>query len=118
MEKDMTPLQVIIVRTNKGAWLTLHIIKASEVSPFTAEILAFDPSFNSQYSSLFSIAGSFSTAEGAFTAALVRAVEFCNTRQHSVTHINNPCNCEFLPVNAQQAIVQQQGIQATVTVNA
>ena len=116
--KVMTPLQEIVVRTNKGAWLTLHIIKASEASPFTAEVLAFEPAFNPQYSSLFSIAGSFTTAEAAFVAAFNWVVQFCKAREHSITHINNPCNCEFLQAVAQQQVVQQKGITVTVTVNA
>ena len=102
----------------KAAWLTLHIIKASASAPFTAEVLAFEPAFNPQYSSLFSIAGSFSTAEAAFEAAFKWVVQFCQARQHSVTHINNPCNCEFLSAQSQQQVVQKQGVNVTVTVNA
>jgi hypothetical protein len=114
----MTPLQEVVVRTDKAAWLTLHIIKASKSSPFTAEVLAFDPAFNPQYSSLFSIAGSFSTAQEAFAAAFKWVVQFCQVREHSVTHINNPCNCEFLSAQSQQQVVQQQGAGITVTINA
>jgi hypothetical protein len=114
----MIPLQEVVVRTDKAARLTLHIIKASASSSFTAEVLAFEPAFNPQYSSLFSIAGSFSTAEAAFEAAFKWVVQFCQARQHSVTHINNPCNCEFLSEHYQQQVVQQQGVTVTVTVNA
>lgn len=114
----MTPLQQVVVRTDKAAWLTLNIIKASESSPFTADVLAFEPTFNPQYSSLFSIAGSFSTAEAAFAAAFQWVVQFCQVRENSVTHINNPCNCEFLSAQSQQQVVQQQGVGITVTVNA
>ncbi|MCQ8183084.1 hypothetical protein NP603_18355 [Methylomonas sp. SURF-1] len=114
----MTPLQEIVVRTDRNAWLTLHIIKASSTSPFTAEVLVFEPAFNSQYSSLFIIPGSFNTANEAFLAAFKWVVQFCSTHQHSVTHINNPFNCEFLDKTAQQNIVNQQGVTVGVTVNA
>lgn len=114
----MTPLQEVVVRTDKAAWLTLHIIKASESSPFTAEVLAFEPAYNPQYSSLLSIAGSFNTAETAFAAAFKWVVQFCQARKHSITHINNPCNCEFLSAQRQQQVVQQQGVEIEVTVNA
>lgn len=113
----MTPLQVVVVRTDKAAWLTLHIIKASASSPFTAEVLAFEPAINTQYSSLFSIAGSFGTAEAAFDEAFKWVLRFCQARQHLVTHINNPCGCEFLSVQSQQQVVQQQGVDITVTMN-
>jgi hypothetical protein len=114
----MTPLQEVVVRTDKAARLTVHIIKASESSQFTAEVLAFEPTFNPQHSSLFSIGGTFSSAEAAFEAAFKLVVQFCQARQHTVTHINNPCNCEFLPAQSQQQVVQQHGINVTVTVNA
>lgn len=114
----MAPLQEVVVRTDKAAWLTLHIIKASASSPFTAEVLAFEPAFNPQYSSLFSVAGSFNTAETAFEAAFKLVIQLCQAWQHSVTHINNPCNCEFLSAQAQRQVVQQQGVNIDVMVNA
>ncbi len=113
----MTPLQEIVVRTDRNAWLTLHTIKASDTSPFTAEVLAFEPAFDLQYSSMFSIDGSFTTSEAAFSAAFELVIQFCNTRQHFVTHINNPCNCEFLDATAQQQVIALQGINVNVTVN-
>ena len=114
----MAPIQEVVVRTDKAAWLTLHIIKASTSSPFTAEVLAFEPAFNPNYSSLFSVAGSFDTAEAAFEATFKWVIQFCQTRQHLVTYINNPCNCEFLPAQTQQRVAQQQGVNIAVTVNA
>jgi hypothetical protein len=114
----MALLQEVVVRTNKAAWLALHIIKTSASPSFTAEVLAFDPTFNPQYSSLFSIAGSFCTADAAFDAAFKWVVQFCGARQHLVTHINNPCNDELLSVQSQQQVIQQLGIKVTVTVNA
>lgn len=114
----MTLLQEVVVRTDKAARLTLHLIKSSGSSTFTADVLAFDAAFNQQHSSLVSIAGQFSTAEAAFDAAFTWVDQFCQARQHSVTHINNLCNCEFLSSQAQQKVIQKHGVNVTVTVNA
>lgn len=115
----MTPLQEIVVCTDKAAKLTLYIVKASEESsPFTTKILVFEPASNSQYLSSINILGSFKTAKSAFKAAFKRVEQFCRTHQHSVTHINNPCNCEFLSAESQQQIVKRYGVTVAITVNA
>ncbi len=117
-EEVMTTIQEVVIRTDKGALFTLHIIKASSLSSFTAEVLAFEPTSNPQYSSLICVAGSFSKAELAFEAGFKWVVEFCQARQQVVTHIKNPCNFEFLSSQSQQHLVQQQGVNVTVTGNA
>ncbi|WPP47052.1 hypothetical protein [Pseudomonas sp. AN-1] len=114
----MIPIQEIQISTSGNALHTIHIIQPSQSTTFGAEVIVYDPQFNTSYSSLVPISGSFPTASDAFEAAFKWVNGWLQAKSQTASKINNPCNCEFLSATDQESIIRQCGIQITVEVNA
>lgn len=120
MHKEIAviPIQEIIISTDKGAQHTIHIIQPQPDTPFSSEVIVYDPQFHALYSSLVPIGASYSSAEEAFENAFKWVAGWLKAKGQAARKINNPCNCEFLDAAAQSGITQKHGISTQVQVNA
>ncbi len=114
----MIPIQEVIVSTDKGDQHTIHIIQPQPGSPFSSEIIVYDPQFHTLYSSLVPIGASYTTAADAFENAFKWVAGWLQSKGQNAVKITNPCNCEFLDTATQSSITQKHGISTQVQVNA
>jgi len=124
----MNPIQEVVVLTDKGARLTLHIVgnfspeidsQSGDRQTFRAEYLLFDQAGTTPHHHwLARIDGIFNTALLAFETLIVHVKKYCTTTGQKVVGIDNPCNCEFVSKADQQRVAATNGLEAEVTVNA
>jgi hypothetical protein len=114
----MRPVQDVIVITKNGGQLAFHIYPDSNGKTFSANVLHREPNSALEDASVFAVAVAANGAEEAFGECMRYVVNLCEYRNDEVLSINNPCNCEFVSLGQQQALVNRRIPTIQVTVNA
>lgn len=113
----MIPLQEIDVQTDKNVFYKLHLVAPTGGVPFFIEVFIYDSEFVPPFQSNVSFRQQFADATAAFAHALKWVKGYSATHGYNLSCINNPCNCEFLSQQEQQAIVNAAGLTLNVQVN-
>jgi len=114
----MIPLQEIVVHTDKNAFFQVHLVKPTDAAPFSIEVFVDDSELSPPFRSKLPLPPQqFTCATDAFEHALTLVMEYSAKHGYSITLINNPCNCEFLSEQEQQAVVEKAGLSLQVQVN-
>lgn len=113
----MIPLQEIDIHTEKNVFFKVHLVAPTESPPFSTEVLFYDSEFSPPFQSTVSFHRQFNTAKDAFTHALSWVKGYAAQHGYAINRINNPCNCEFLLRDDQQAVVNASNIALQVQVN-
>lgn len=113
----MIPIQEVDVYSDNGIKISAHVIVPNPQSAISgAEAVVYDPAFNTLYSAYQTI-GQHPDPQAAFKAIVEFSKKYIEKSGGKVSRINNPCNTEFVNVQAQQNIVNTLSLGLTVEVN-
>ena len=113
----MIPLQEVDIHTDKKVFYKVHLVAPTGAAPFFAEVLVYDSDFAPPFQSNVSFHQQFNTASDAFAHSLAWVNGYSTKNGYTINRINNPCNCEFLSQQDQQAVVKAAGLTPQVQVN-
>lgn len=113
----MIPIQDVEFQTDKNVFYKLHLVAHNGEAPFLIELFIYDSKFVSPFQPEKLSDRRFNDAKDAFAHALQWVTRYNAEHGYNLSSINNPCNCEFLSQQEQQAIVNAADLTLNVQVN-
>jgi hypothetical protein len=113
----LIPLQEVDVHTSKNVFYKAQIIRPTGSSSFYAEVVLHDSEFQPPFSSSVTFRRQFQDEKAAYEQVISWVKGHTEKYGYPIDRINNPCNCEFIEIEDQKAIIGKLGLNVPVQKN-